>query len=112
MPLRQTTCILVRIYFARSLTNKSEFTSRLTYPDPLKPSGIEFDLPEDSRVTLVLFDPQGHELAKVIEDQLLTAGTHSIDFVAHGFSQGAYLCRLSVAFGGKQFIDTKRIVVG
>ena len=78
----------------------------------MKPSGIEFTLPEDSSVTLTIFDTEGHEVAKLIDNVVMKAGTHSVDFVSRGYAQGAYYYRLRADVGGKQLIDTKRIVVG
>ncbi len=90
----------------------TSFSSRLAYPDPLKPSGIEFDLPEEACVALSLFDIDGHEIAILIDNQTLPAGTHTVDFAARGYSRGEYFYRLSVQANGKKFVDTKRIVVG
>lgn len=98
--------------FSRNPAINQEFSSRLSYPDPLKPSGIEFTLPEPSSVTLTIFDTEGHEVAKLIDNVRMQAGTHSVDFVSRGYAQGTYYYRLHVEVAGKQLIDTKRIVVG
>jgi hypothetical protein len=78
----------------------------------LKPSGIEFDLPGEARVTLALFDPEGRELATLIDGQLFGPGTHAVDFIARGYTNGVYLYRLSIENGGERFVDTRRIVLG
>lgn len=89
-----------------------EFTSRLSYPNPFGPTGVEFDLPEDGYVTLTVFDGEGNELATLINNEWRTAGTHVVDFTQRGYNHGAYFYRLRVTIGAKDFIDTKRIVVG
>lgn len=99
-------CNLLRRKFINA-----DFTSRVTYPDPFKPTGIEFDLPEDAHVTLTLFDHVGSELSKLITNQLYKAGTHTIDFTAKGYTKGIYFYRLLIQSGEKKFIDTKRIVI-
>ena len=91
---------------------KDEFLSRLIYPNPLDPTGIEFKLPAEARVTLVMFDTEGRELGKLIDGQVLSAGTHAVDFLARGYTRGVYLCRLFIDNGGETLIDTKRIVLG
>jgi hypothetical protein len=78
----------------------------------LKPSGIEFDLPEDAVVTLALIDPTGREIAKLIDGEQLSAGTHNVDFVARGYVQGVFFYRLHVATHEKSFTHTKRIIIG
>jgi len=91
---------------------KSSFASRLIYPDPLKATGIEFDLPASGLVTLVLFDQDGRAVGTLIDNQSLTAGKHIVDFVSHGFVQGVYFYRLTVDTGEEKLIDTKLVVVG
>ncbi len=99
----------------------SEVSSRLKYPNPFNPSGLEFELPGEARVTLQIYDEEGRELTVLLEDALLAAGKHTIEFYdARGdvrwdgkSSEGhrTYFYRLSIEIGGKRHIDTKRIVL-
>jgi hypothetical protein len=73
---------------------------------------LEFDLPEEARVTLTLFDTDGRELATLIKEELFRPGTHNVDFVERGYTKGVYLYRLSVDSGEEKFVDTRRIVIG
>jgi hypothetical protein len=68
-------------------------------------------LPEKATVTLTLFDAEGRELAKLIDNRTLQAGTHIVDFVANGYAQGVYLYRLFIDNGIETLIDTKRVAV-
>ena len=86
-----------------------EFTSRLSYPNPFEPSGIEFDLPYDARVSLKIYDDAGKEIATLIDYQNYQKGTHRVDLNRLDYQSGIYFYRLSVDGSGKTFVDTKRI---
>jgi len=88
-----------------------ELTSRVSYPDPFKPSGIEFKLPASAEVTLALFDPSGQEVATLLQNQTLDSGTHSVDFSKIKLTESFYFYRLSVMIGEETFVDTKKIVL-
>ena len=86
-----------------------DFASRLTYPSPFKPSGIEFDLPDNAAVTLKIFDNSGREVATVIENRQYEAGTHYIELNSVNLAHGVYFYRLSVQDRDKRLVDTKQI---
>jgi hypothetical protein len=98
-----------------------EFASRLTYPNPFNPSGIDFDLPGDALVTLQILDDAGREIATLIDKRSYTLGTHHIDFFnGHGAVKGNEIpasvhniCfyRLSIQIDGKLYVDTKKIML-
>ena len=91
--------------------------SRLTYPDPFNPSGIDFDLPDEARVTLTILDNAGQEVTTLIDDVVYAAGTHHFEvgpaLWAQNLtaSQGMYYYRLSAEYGGKSHVDTKKFVL-
>ncbi len=98
-----------------------EFSSRLTYPNPFNPSGLEFDLPAIARVTLQIFDMEGKEIAALLQDQELQAGKHTVEFydargevrwgTNHADGRHMFFYRLSVEIGGERHTHTKRIVL-
>jgi len=94
-----------------------QLTSRLTYPNPFSPSGIAFDLPEKARVTLKIFDEAGKEARTLIENQSLDPGTHHVDLGpeswihSDGEEKEMYFYRLSAEYGGKSYVDTKKIIL-
>lgn len=87
-----------------------EFTSRLSYPNPFEPSGIEFELPHDACVTLKIYDDGGKEIATLIDHQNFEEGAHRVDLHQLDYQSGVYFYRLSVDRAGKVFVDTKRII--
>ena len=94
-----------------------EFSSRVFYPNPFIPAGIEFELPEDADVSLVIFDDSGNEVKKLMEKQRFTAGTHQLSVDLPDAGGGKYFYRLSAAYGGdangaaggKNLVDVKRL---
>ena len=88
-----------------------EFSSRLSYPDPFKPSGVEFELPASAEVTLTIFDHSGREVATLLQEVLLNPGTHTIDFSDVKLTGDIYFYRLSVLMEGRNFVDTKQIML-
>lgn len=65
------------------------------YPNPFNPSTtIRFDLPEDSRITLKIYNLLGQEVMTVINDQSMKAGRYSKDVNLGNLSSGVYVYRL------------------
>ncbi len=97
-----------------------QFASRLTYPNPFTPTGIDFDLPQEALVTLEILDESGHALTELMSRRRFGAGTHHIDFsngsgvlMINGTPanpHSVYFSRLSVEMDGKLRVDTKKIV--
>lgn len=54
---------------------------------------ILFDLPEDARVLLVVYDMLGREVAHLVREEL-RAGTHRARFDAQGLPSGIYFYRI------------------
>lgn len=78
-----------------------QITTRLIYPDPFKPAGIEFDLPESALVTAQVVDRDGKILWTICEQQHLSAGTHTaLATPASGRVQEVYI-RLLVSIGDR-----------
>ena len=93
-----------------------QLASRLTYPDPFRPSGIDFDLPENAWVTLKIFNTTGREVATLIDNVMYGTGTHHVEFgqapwnhISHE-QHDSYFYRLSIEHGGRSSVDTKKII--
>jgi hypothetical protein len=85
------------------------------YPNPFNPSTtIGFQVPElrgqrsqVSRVTLMVFDLLGREVATLVNDNL-QPGSYEVTFNAEGLASGVYFYRLSVAPGASQGLGPPR----
>lgn len=83
------------------------------YPNPFNPSTtIQYQLPEESRVELVLYDLLGRRTAVVL-DEVRPAGFHETVIDGRALASGAYFCRMEASStkSGIRFTDTKRILL-
>jgi hypothetical protein len=64
------------------------------YPNPFNPrTTISYTLPAETRVSLVVYDASGREVATLV-NETKGAGRHAVDFNATGLSSGVYFYRL------------------
>lgn len=81
------------------------------YPNPFNPATkIDFSLPFDSKVKMILFDITGREI-KTLVNEIRTAGYHTVQFDASMLCSGLYFYRIIAHTNGKDFIDTKKMIV-
>lgn len=74
----------------------SKFALEQNYPNPFNPATrINFQLPENSNVTLSVYDVTGRTIAELISGKYYTAGYHSIEFNASSLSSGVYFYKLT-----------------
>ena len=92
-----------------------EFSSRVFYPNPFIPAGIEFELPEDADISLVIFDDSGNEVKMLMKKQRFVAGIHQLSVDLPDAGGGKYFYRLLAEYGadaspaGRNFVDVKRL---
>lgn len=85
----------------------SDFTLGQNYPNPFNPSTtIQYNLPNQARVTLKLYDVLGRLVATLI-DEVQTAGIHYVHFNSKGLPSGVYFYRLQAG----TFTKTKKLTV-
>jgi hypothetical protein len=67
------------------------------YPNPFNPTTtIQFDLMEQSVVTLKIYNILGQEVATLLDHALLDDGNQELEFNAQTFASGVYFYRLAV----------------
>ena len=85
----------------------SEFQLHQNYPNPFNPAtNIRFDLPEETRVVIDVFDVLGRRVA-TLTDQVMSQGTHSVTFDADNLTSGVYLYRIQAG----SFTETKKMML-
>ena len=85
----------------------SEFDLSQNYPNPFNPSTvIKFALPENSHVTLEVYNVLGEKIRTLVNGEL-KAGYHSITFDGRELSSGVYLYRLETS----KFSSVKKMIL-
>jgi hypothetical protein len=81
------------------------------YPNPFNPvTKINYELPFDSKVKMVVYDITGREI-KTLVNEKVSAGYYTVQYDASNFSSGVYFYRIVASANGKDFISTKKMVL-
>jgi len=82
------------IHLRRASENPTAFALKQNVPNPFNPdTRITFELPKESRVSLVVYDVRGREAARLV-DGTIDAGTYTVSFTAEYLPSGVYFYRL------------------
>ena len=86
----------------------SSFSLYQNYPNPFNPTtNIKFDMVRNGIVNLKVNDVSGKEVATLINNEMVTAGTNIVSFDANNFASGIYFYTLTAG----TFSETKRMVL-
>jgi len=90
-----------------------KYTLRNNYPNPFNPrTTIAFDLPEESHVTLIIYDISGREVVRLVDGNLNEGFRHAVwdgkDKSGIQVSSGVYLYSIRTSSG---FNATKKMVL-
>ncbi|MBI3194014.1 MAG: T9SS type A sorting domain-containing protein [Ignavibacteriae bacterium] len=86
-----------------------ELITKLKYPNPFQPIGIEYELPEEASVTLTIVDLENDRVTTLFSQQLMKAGTHLTQFNLHELPSGNYAYRLVAEGKSQTLTETKKI---
>ena len=85
----------------------TEFTLSQNYPNPFNPNTmIEYELPNQSNVKLIIYNLRGEEVA-LLFNGTMPAGNHQVTWNASNFASGIYFYRLRAG----NFVQTKKMVL-
>jgi hypothetical protein len=90
-----------------------DFQLEQNYPNPFNPiTNIRFAVPNESKVTLKIFNVLGQEISELVND-IKSAGYHNVVFDASSLSSGVYLYQISAVdlVNSKEFVQTKKLVL-
>lgn len=86
----------------------NKFILHQNFPNPFNPSTkIQYDLPANARVSLIIYDLLGREVARLVNGEEQKAGSYEAEFDGANLASGVYFYRL---IGAGNIIDTKKMV--
>ena len=91
----------------------TEFALFQNYPNPFNPSTrIMFSLPQQSSVSLKIYNILGELAAELINNQSYEAGYHEVNFNGSQLASGIYLYTLQTSSSGRQpFVEIKKMLL-
>ena len=89
-----------------------EFFIYHNYPNPFNPSTrLKFYLPEQSVVTINIYDITARKIRTLLYNRNLSGGVHSIEFTANNIPSGVYFCSYTVtSVTGKEYKKIDKLV--
>lgn len=81
------------------------------YPNPFNPlTNIDFQLPFDSKVSIIIYDISGKEIQTLV-NEILKAGFYSLKFNAAEISSGTYFYRIIAESNSNNYSVTKKMML-
>jgi hypothetical protein len=90
----------------------SKYDMSQNYPNPFNPTTkVDYDLPYDGKVSILLYDISGREVANLV-NEVKTAGYYTVQFNASDLASGMYFYRITATNNNNQnFVTTKKMVL-
>jgi len=91
----------------------SAFQLYQNYPNPFNPATrIRFEVPNESRVDLIVYDVLGREVTRLLSD-VQDQGIHEVLFDAANLASGVYYYRLTATSlkSGDTYVETKKLLI-
>ena len=99
--------IMMTKTFIFSYTGPKEFKLEQNFPNPFNPTTkIQYQLPQDSRVTLKIYDILGSEVATLVNEEQ-EAGYKEVQFTGSNIASGMYVYRLQAG----DYVSTKKMML-
>jgi hypothetical protein len=93
--------------FNNNTLQPEKYSLAQNYPNPFNPSTtIEYSIPQNSFVSLKIYDMTGREISTLVSKQQET-GTYIVDWNASKLSSGVYFYRLNAG----NFTETKKMIL-
>ncbi len=84
----------------------SEYNLLQNFPNPFNPSTqIQFELPEVSRINLIIYNTLGQEVATLINDEEYVNGIHQVEWIPNNLASGIYIYRMTA-----QSLESNKII--
>jgi hypothetical protein len=91
------------------------FSLSQNYPNPFNPvTRINYDIPQNSFVKLVIYDILGREVTKLVNNEYKQPGRYVVEFNGTNFASGVYFYRIEARQSGSStggFTATKKMVL-
>jgi hypothetical protein len=90
----------------------SDYSLEQNYPNPFNPNTvIRYNLPEESKVKITIYDPLGREV-DIITSGVLSKGSHEKTWNAGNFSSGIYYLKMNAesVISNKKFSDVIKML--
>ena len=105
--ITDTNGLMMTKSFIFSYTGPKEFKLEQNFPNPFNPTTtIQYQLPQDARVTLKVYDILGSEVATLVNEEQ-QAGYKEVKFNGSNIASGMYVYRLTAG----NYISTKKMMV-
>jgi len=89
-----------------------KFSLSQNYPNPFNPSTkIDFELPENSIISLIIYDIAGREMIRLINNMKYDAGYFTKEINCKELSSGTYIYRLISDNNGRKYDVSKKMTL-
>jgi hypothetical protein len=89
----------------------NKFSLSQNYPNPFNPStNIDFDIPNDSKVSLKLYDISGREVMTLVNESK-PAGYYTIQMNGSNLPSGMYFYKINAEGNGQEYVATKKALL-
>jgi Secretion system C-terminal sorting domain len=90
------------------VTVAAQYALYQNYPNPFNPTTIiKFDIPQASRVSLIIYNILGAKVATLVNNESLSAGLHSATFDGRSLASGTYIYRLQAG----NYVQIKKMLL-